>query len=167
MRNISPRFVDKSIGTRAISPVISVIILIVVALVIALTIGIFAFGLFTSQTKWLSVQSANLDSADAAFTVALKNPSATDVPVNTINLLGPGIISSGVVCTSPGIASAGVTTFVICSSSGSIAHCNGHSTHCHSKKWSSPIAQITPGNNFQFTVLLSNGQGISGVVISQ
>jgi flagellin-like protein len=153
---------------KAISPVISVIILIVVALVIALTTGIFTFGVFTSQTKSLSVQSAILETTDAAFIVAVTNPSATDVAVNSVNLLGPGIISgSGVVCSSPGTARDGTTTLLVCSTSGSVTHCHGHSPHCHNKKWTTPIAQLNPRNDFEFTVDLGNGQAISDVVISQ
>src|SRR5579871_6621896 len=73
---------------KGISPVISTIILIVVALVIALLVGVFAFGLFTSQTKSLSIQSGNLYTSTGDFDFALKNPGATAVTITSLTLNG-------------------------------------------------------------------------------
>lgn len=136
--------ITKLRNRKAISPVISTIVLIVVALVIALLVGVFAFGLFTSQTKSVSLQSGNLYASDGHFNYVLKNPGSAGVLVNSVTLTGatPDTLS-GTGCL--GTAAAGTSTLFTCTGS----------------------SALTSGNTYDYVINLANGQSISGSVVSQ
>jgi flagellin-like protein len=130
---------------KGISPVISTIILIVVALVIALLVGVFAFGLFTSQTKSVSLQSGNLYATGPSLTITLKNPGSAAVLITGVTVTGPGLTGSGTCATLATSLTGGATTSATCA----------------------PVGTIVVGNTFDYVVNLNNGQSISGSVVSQ
>ena len=129
---------------KGISPVISTIILIVVALVIALLVGVFAFGLFSTNANSVTLQSANLYSGSASFVMSLKNPSSATIALSSATqvLNGQGVTAL-TVCAPTALTSGG-TTSVTCTATGAIV-----------------------GDNYNYVISLTNGQSISGTVVAQ
>lgn len=125
---------------KGISPVISTIILIVVALVIALLVGVFAFGLFTSQTKSVTLQSANLYAATGTLNYVLKDPGTAGTTVSSGMITGPGVTAS----TCAGAVATGVNPLT-CTTTGA----------------------VTVGDTYDYVINLANGQSISGSVVGQ
>lgn len=130
---------------KAISPVISTIILIVVALVIALLVGVFAFGLFTSQTKSVSLQSGNYYAGTSTFAFSLKDPAAVGTTITTVTINGFGIANAP--CTGAGLVAVGA----------------GTSTAESCTTVTAPVA----GDTYDYVVNLANGQSISGSAVAQ
>jgi flagellin-like protein len=128
---------------KAISPVIATIILIAVALIMALLVGVFAFGLFSSQTKNVTLQSGTMYASTGTFAGVLKNPgsSATTTTAGTIS--GPGCAAGTIAA---GQAVAAGTTSPLAGTCG---------------------AAITAGDTYDYVINLANGQSISGSVVAQ
>lgn len=126
-------------GIKAISPVIATIILIAVALILALIVGVFAFGLFSSHAKAVTLASGNL--SGGKFTMSFQNPGSSGVGVTTVTLSGPGTLGT---CTpSPSGIPAGGSLTSTCTVTG-----------------------VGAGNDYDYVIQLNNSQSISGVVVA-
>jgi archaeal type IV pilus assembly protein PilA len=125
---------------KGISPVIATIILIAVALVLALVVGVFAFGLFSSNANTVSLKSATLTGA-GAFQFAVSNPSGSAVTITALSV-------NGASCTGP--------TYPISIAADSVYSL---ATPC-------TATGVTAGNNYNFDFTLSNGQAITGVAVA-
>jgi flagellin-like protein len=143
---------------KAISPVIATIILIAVALVLALLVGVFAFGLFSTNSNSVTMQSGTLVATGEVLTLSFKNPGSSNVAVTTVSLSGPPAISLS--CTTGATVNAGSTLTVTCSDAGTgYAGTNA--------KWTASGTGMVSGNNYNYIVSLGNGQSISGTVVAQ
>jgi len=140
------KFLDrlKKNQKKGISPAIATIILIVVALVIALLVGVFAFGLFTSQTKSVTLQSANLYATGNSFAFTLKNPGGSTVTPTSYTMTGPGGVTG--TCT------------------GAFTAITGGKLQAET---CTPSAASVVGNTYDYVINLDNGQSISGSVVAQ
>lgn len=131
---------------KAISPVIATIILIAVALVLALTVGVFAFGLFTSNAHTVSIKSGTLYASAASCSVA-----TDDCLVLSVN--NPGSATTGALTlTGPGTPAIAVPT--------------GENFVQGVKTYNLNATGITSGDQYDLTISLSNGQSLTATMIA-
>ena len=144
---------------KAISPVIATIILIAVALVLALVVGVFAFGLFSSQTKNVTMESGNFYAATGEFAFSLRNPGTSAVGISSVTLNGVGAANAP--CqggTLTLVSPATTVTWLTSSVSGGTVQTEACGVSG---------AAFGTGNTYDYVINLDNGQSISGSVVAQ
>ncbi|MDG6994283.1 MAG: hypothetical protein JRN52_00050 [Nitrososphaerota archaeon] len=167
---------------RAITPVIATIILIAVTLVLALVVGAYAFGLFGSNVKTVTLTSGNLfagslspgqtpnkeactssgvSAGEAYLSMALNDPGAT-TNITSFTLTGASLKDSVAAYVVPtgkclGIAYAqlnpgSVTALTLAFNETSV---------------SGTDAGLISGQTYNYVIDLGNGQSVSGSLIAQ
>ena len=167
---------------KAITPVIATIILIAVTLVLALVVGAYAFGLFGSNVKTVTLTSGNLfagylnpvssvtagsgcESAqgESYISMALNNPGA-QTTVSSFTLTGSSI--SGVTVTvsydsAVGVSCTGVSALAPTLAAGKVSPLTLYFFA------SGTNGGIVSGQTYNYVINLGNGQSVSGSLIAQ
>jgi FlaG/FlaF family flagellin (archaellin) len=160
----------------AVQPVIATIILIAGTLVLALVVGAYAFGLFGSNVKTVTLVSATLfggvtasaaTTATSSLAITLNNPGSATT-VTSLTMTGSGINSTITQWDFSGNSGANTIDFGSTYSVGGQNAINpGLVSSLTYYPFSDSSQPILTGQTFNYVINFANGQSVSGSLVAQ